>query len=805
MTKNLIINAIEPREIRAAILDDGEPINFFVERSEKRHQKGNIYHARVSSIEPHLQAAFVELEKGQHGFLSLSDIIFPDGGHAIVYDKALKRAEADKTEAKPSNVKKELESDASEKRLTEIVEEEVPVAKSSQVQQVELSPEAGDMLLGDLVVDTDPSNSPIIEKEIQEVEEKASETNTDTLESAAQEEDNSTEKAGTETEVDTAIIGNIDEEVEEEEQRKPKKTFKKIEDILEVGQHLVVQIIKEGIGKKAPMVTTYLSLAGHYMVLTPGGDKSGISRQLRDPSERKRLREFVEKTKVPDHCGLIVRTAAEGISKKDLGADIRALTKNWKEIKKQAKLAKETRLLKSEAGLITRLIRDYYHQDIEEVWIDDTQACEEVKEFFKDGMSSQVERVKLFNEAKPIFSHYNLESSIKTLFKRYAPLPGGGSLVFDQGEAMLVIDINSGTYKDGKNDEDTAFKLNMLACQEIARQVQMRDVGGIIMVDFVDMRRISSRNKVEKELEKAFKGDKAKINIMSIGPLGVLQMSRQRTKDSLRNSLYSTCTVCEGTGLVPSKGYSALGILREIRENVKQYKNETLKLYTTTECVLILLNQYKRDLMSIEQEMHVDIQILVDEKLNVGEFYIPSKGKSRRSNSKSKSNEEQNTQKTKRKKNRKPKSQQQEAAPEKASLSKNALLEKLEREHPGGLPLGIIQNKKGLEKKDDEPGGKKELPEEENASNDEPNDKGPDLEKEPILKEKGLQDQEENSENAKSKAEKPEEIEKKPLKAKAKRGRPSKKKKVEKEATTSKKSPENLKKENSEQDAQLKK
>jgi hypothetical protein len=191
---------------------------------------------------------------------------------------------------------------------------------------------------------------------------------------------------------------------------------------------------------------------------------------------------------------------------------------------------------------------------------------------------------------------------------------------------MLVIDVNSGTFREGEDDEDTAFRLNILACKEVARQVQMRDVGGIIMIDFVDMRRISNRNKVEKELEKAFKGDKARLNVMSIGALGVLQMSRQRTKDSLRGSLYSTCSHCDGTGLVPSKTHSAMGILREIRGNLRRFNGSQLKIATTAEMATEMFNLYKSEMVKMEEEENCQILLEIDNLLGHGEFKLLSKG-----------------------------------------------------------------------------------------------------------------------------------------------------------------------------------
>lgn len=844
MAKQLIINAIEPREVRAAILEDGEPSHFFVERSKRRFQKGNIYRARVTSIEPHLQAAFVELEKGQHGFLGLSDIILPDAGVSLINglpapEMPSNKDEKNTTEETPKKAQEEnKEVDSSEETTLEDEPfDEVIIEapkKGPKPKAIELSPVAGDMLLG---LESD-LNSPIQEVTASETNEETTNTeessdtksgdtllNVTTPESKEQNTDSevtnvetpipapskgeallhpeepekelaaeekvdsvdlistSTEEASTPEEakteevasnddksdmedasVDTAIFsvddvstepeveaegidipsetegidipdqteesaGKTESEPENSEnesaspQKENKARFKprnkgyrkpqyqhskrrrpnmKIEDVLEVGQYIVVQITKEGIGNKAPMVSTLLSLAGHYMVLTPGGDRSGVSKQVRVQAERSRLKKFIDDNEIPERCGLIVRTAAEGISEKDLKSDIDNLCTMWSDLQKSFKRLNRSGVIKQEEALASRLVRDYYQQDIEEVWVDDKKTYDEIKNVFEKGMSDQIDRLHFFEEPTPIFYHHKVEAAIKGLFNRRVPLPGGGSLIFDQNEAMLVIDVNSGTFKEGEDDEDTAFKLNLIACKEVSRQVQMRDVGGIVMIDFVDMRRLSNRSKVEKELEKCFKGDKARINIMHIGALGVLQMSRQRTKDSLRANLYSNCPHCDGTGLVPSKTHSAMSILREIRGNIKRYKGGVLKVKTTSDIAIELLNTYKSELSSLEEKEGAQIQIDIDPKLKIGEFSSDNKNLPKRDQNQKPS--ENSANKKKRRKRGKKKEEETQtdntpaASPEQDGVSMTNRLEKMEKDFPSDAGLGIIKAPKPNEK-----------------------------------------------------------------------------------------------------------
>ena len=865
MPKKLIINAIEEREIRAAILEDGDPVNFFLERSTRKFQKGNIYRARVTSIEPHLQAAFVELEKGQHGFLSGSDVIVPDGGVSLIKgepeppipEEYLKKSKEESKKKKDSPKKKDPK--AKEEKKEEDGESAIVEFDDTPDQEVEFGPlppktiisdSAGNWLLGE-----DESVASIEEEDWSEDERSAQETrhrpqmaekvapkvepvrvaspeaeesekqeeetdsgeaspdteSTDTAEASSEdgvaeaiaegeegsaeegpaqegteatEEDDgdsqttdegaecddesdavaeeetqkseSSEEGGEEDDdegerasVDSAIFSiedELDDDEEEEDDddedgkadsdsdatdendeseeggegasakkkgepsdksegskkkpvRRKKRVYMRIEDVLEVGQYVMVQIIKEGIGNKAPMVTTYLSLAGNYMVLTPGGDRSGLSKQIRNQKERKRLGKFLDGSEIPERCGLIVRTAAEDIPEKDLEGDMTGLSEVWSGLKKSFSKINRSGLIRKEEGLITRLVREYYTPDFEELWIDEPDAYDEVKDFLEKGKSDLLKGLKLYEGERPIFYHFRLEQALEGLFRRRVNLPGGGSLIFDQGEAMLVIDVNSGTFKEGKDDEDTAYRLNILACQEVARQVQMRDVGGIIMIDFVDMRRISNRNKVERELKKCFKGDKAKLNVLSIGTLGVMQMSRQRTKDSLLNSLYSTCSHCEGTGLIPSKIHSAMNILRELRGNLKRFRGSVMRINTTTEMAVEMLNRYKAELVSLEREGELTITVEIDSSLDSGSFSLNSKGSKNSTKPKKSSFDDDDG--ARKKKNRPPR--KNEGGKDNAGMT--AHLKRLEKENPGGGALGVIpaQNKGSVS---EEQGGK---------------------------------------------------------------------------------------------------
>lgn len=513
------------------MVHDGQLVKFFVERSEKQYRKGNVYKARVVSVEPHLQAAFVEIENRQHAFLSASDVIYPDAGESLL------------STTRKKSVKKKIE------------------------------------------------------------------------------DDDQTDNEGKDV-------------LDEDEGRVNHRGKHRIEDLLKPGKEILVQIIKEGIGKKAPAVTTYLSFAGQYMVLAPGMDRSGVSRQISSSKERTRLKEALEKMTIPPECGVVVRTAAEGVTKKDLNADIRDLKNFWKDLKAAAKKSKTPAALHVEAGLITRIVRDYYQSDFDSIHVDSQAAYDELKEYFEKHLPDGVDKLRHFKGDKTIFNMHGIDQTVRGLYMREVKMAGGGWLTFDQTEAMLTIDVNSGNYKEGNDDEEAATKLNVMAAREVARQVQLRNVGGLIMIDFVDMKKQSNRTKVTKELENAFRDDKAKINILQISRLGVLEMSRQRSGESLKKSMYSNCKHCAGTGMVPSLTFSSLGVLRRIRECVSSYKGNMLKVYTTREVALEVLNQNREILAALEKEHNVEIRILTDETMQEGDCNIDERGKRKQENGK---------------------------------------------------------------------------------------------------------------------------------------------------------------------------
>ena len=315
---------------------------------------------------------------------------------------------------------------------------------------------------------------------------------------------------------------------------------------LHPGQKLMVQVVREPFAGKPPTVTTYFSLPGRYLVLMPGADSAGISRKIQDDAQRVRLKKIVEELNPPEGFGLIVRTAGVGQTKTELQRDLRYLLRLWDSIQKASRAAEFPGLVYRERDLVIRTMRDYFTQDIDEVWIDNPDTYRRALEFVSDVMPLKAKILKLYDGDRPLFSKFNLEEQIESIYKRRVPLEGGGEIVIDGTEALTAIDVNSkGAPRQG-DSEDNATQTNLYAAAEIARQLRLRDLGGLVVIDFIDMMAARNQKKVEKAIRDAMKPDRAKYDITRISKLGLLEIARQRIKSEKMGASYATCPVCEG-------------------------------------------------------------------------------------------------------------------------------------------------------------------------------------------------------------------------------------------------------------------
>jgi ribonuclease E len=383
-----------------------------------------------------------------------------------------------------------------------------------------------------------------------------------------------------------------------------------IRDRLERGQKILVQVIKDGFSTKPASLTTYYSLPGRYLVLMPGSDSSGISRKIEDAEQRDRLRKIVEELNPPEGFGIIVRTAGFDVSRTELHRDLKYLLKLWENVRRTADEQATPSLVYQERDLVIRTIRDYFTHDITEIFIDSKEMFEKARLFFQEVMPSKRRILKLYTEDRPIFTRYNLEEQIESIYKRRVALKSGGEIVIDGTEALTAIDVNSSKSRRESNIEDLAAGTNLEAADEIARQLRIRDIGGLIVVDFIDMRSQKNVREVERALKEAMKRDKAKYDVTRISKLGLMEISRQRLKAQKAAGSYVSCPVCGGHGLVRTTESAALAVLRKVHARVPRGDLSALKVELPPEVAIYLLNNKREDLAGLERRYKTKISVL---------------------------------------------------------------------------------------------------------------------------------------------------------------------------------------------------
>lgn len=391
-----------------------------------------------------------------------------------------------------------------------------------------------------------------------------------------------------------------------------------IQNVLKKGQELLVQVTKEMPGRKGAQLTTYLSLAGRFLVLTPGRPINGVSRQIEDEKERKRLKALMGQMKLPEGIGSIVRTVASGQNKRELSRDLNRLLRMWQDIKKRVNQSPALSLIHKEQDICLRTLRDYYTSDVSEIWVDDREIFNRIKEYLKIIAPRDQRRLKLYKDKRPLFNHYKIEKEIESIHSNRAPIKSGGYIVIDTTEALSSIDVNSGRGMVGKDIENLAFRTNLEAASEIPRQLRLRDMGGLIVIDFIDMKERKHNREVEKRLREELKKDKAKIDTSHISKFGLLELSRQRVRSSVELSSYQTCPHCEGRGRIMSVESSAVAFMRRIwmgasRKDVTQI-NGTLP----TEVVSYLQNRKRKELADLENRHNVTIFLHGDPSIPPG-------------------------------------------------------------------------------------------------------------------------------------------------------------------------------------------
>ncbi len=380
-----------------------------------------------------------------------------------------------------------------------------------------------------------------------------------------------------------------------------------IQQIFKRGDEVLVQVIKDGIGNKGPTLSTYISIPGRYLVLMPALQRVGISRKIENIDDRKKLRDIIKQLAPPEGLGFIVRTAGIDRTEKDLRRDMNYLLRLWKTIVRRIEKHPAPVDIYQESDMITRTIRDIYTSEIDCVLIDDQTQFERARDFMKVVLPKQVDRVQYYDGGEPLFHKYKIEQEISNIQSRTVPLKGGGSIVIDQTEALVAIDVNSGTHRVDDNAEETAYQVNLKAAREISRQLRLRDLGGVIVNDFIDMRQEKHRRGVERELREAVRRDRARTKVLRISPFGLIEMTRQRIRPSLKRSIYEDCPCCGGTGYVKTAESVAIEVMREMMRASSQDSIRRIYVELNHRVASYLSNKKRKELLAIEDRNSVVI------------------------------------------------------------------------------------------------------------------------------------------------------------------------------------------------------
>ena len=474
-----------------------------------------------------------------------------------------------------------------------------------------------------------------VERDENDLEDADSETDSSEAESAAQSSEpvaSETQAASAEAPAESAPIpapGQPAPAMVPQQQRRSGRSGRErpdrrytIQEMLREGQEVLIQVAKEGIGQKGPALTTYISMPGRYLVLMPAVSRLGVSKRIESEEQRRALKDALAQINPPDDMGVIVRTAGTGRSKDELQRDMNYLMNAWENLKKKARMVKAPALIYQEGDVVTRVFRDIISDDVSEIIIDDPVVLERAREFIRETAPGSEHKLKLYSDADPLFHRYGVEQQMQRLFNRKVNLRNGGSIVIEQTEALVAIDVNTGRFREKRNQDDTILQTNLEAAREIARQLRLRDIGGLVMIDFIDMEIHEHRRKVERELKAHLARDKARINVLPVSTLGVVEMTRQRVRHSLRKTLFERCPHCSGSGHIKSAESLGLELLREIKSQLKDVSVRRVKVLLNSAVAFAILNQFRKDLVRMEEAHGVTIEVCGDPVVSLSQMQV---------------------------------------------------------------------------------------------------------------------------------------------------------------------------------------
>ena len=601
----MLIDGNHPEETRVVVVSGNKVEDFDFESAKKRQVSGNIYLAKVTRVEPSLQAAFLDYGGNRHGFLAFSEI-HPDYYQIPKEDKA-KLIEESRLEAK----QQEDEIDLDEEDLTN---GQTKPKSRVRKRKTQIKKSANE--------DIREKAENILSESIDE--EKVFE---ESVTNAKSKEELNHENS--EPEITEIINEETEIEIRRAAAKRGKSLIKKynIQEVIKVRQIMLVQVVKEERGNKGAALTSYLSLAGRYCVLMPNTTRGGgISRKITNPNDRKRLKEIINSITVPESAGLIIRTAGINRTKVEIKKDYEYLIRQWENLRDLTLKSIAPTLIYEEGSLIKRSIRDLYNKPTEEIIVQGEASYIEAKEYMKMLMPSHSKNVKKYDNNIPLFSRYQVETHLTAMFNPNVQLKSGGYIVIGTTEALVAIDVNSGRSTKETSIEETAVKTNLEAAEEISRQLKLRDLAGLIVIDFIDMEDRKNNALVEKTLYDKIKNDRARIQLGKISSFGLLEMSRQRLRSGMVEATTHPCPHCFGTGTTRSDESLGLAILRDLQQEVNASAIETIIIDCSIEVANFLLNKKRVEISNLENELNISIQVLGDKSL-VNPTYKISKEK----------------------------------------------------------------------------------------------------------------------------------------------------------------------------------
>ncbi|MCZ0961903.1 Rne/Rng family ribonuclease [Paracoccus benzoatiresistens] len=605
MAKKMLIDATHAEETRVVVVDGTKVEEFDFETVNKRQISGNIYLAKVTRVEPSLQAAFVDYGGNRHGFLAFAEI------HPDYYQIPAADREALIAEERAYAEAQEAEEAARAKR------------RHTRAERAE----TGDEVVSAEGEGADAPEGDVVERDVAEVEdaERASGDGAEAGDAEQGADEDASERATHASDKDEEIESVADEDVAEEirVQKKPRPRRYKIQEVIKVRQIMLVQVVKEERGNKGAALTTYLSLPGRYCVLMPNTARGGgISRKITNVADRKKLKDIAGELDVPKGAGLIIRTAGSQRTRTEIRRDYEYLLRLWEQIRDLTFKSVAPAPIYEEGDLIKRTIRDLYSKDIDEVLVEGERGYRVAKDFMKMIMPDHSRAVQQYTDQMPLFARYQVESYLSGMFNPVVQLKSGGYIVIGVTEALVAIDVNSGRATKEGSIEETALKTNLEAADEVARQLRLRDLAGLIVIDFIDMEERRNNAAVEKRLKDKLKSDRARIQVGRISGFGLMEMSRQRLRPGMLESTTQPCAHCHGTGLIRSDDSLALTILRAIEDEGTRKRSREVLVKAPVAVINFLINQKREHIAGIEARYGLSVRLEADPSLISPDFAI---------------------------------------------------------------------------------------------------------------------------------------------------------------------------------------